>query len=194
MAIVRIPSKETHARTLEPYLRAVGSVAYHWNHLQEALGYLFARIINVDHNVGLAVWHALTSDRSQREILKAAAKTAKLPEMPKFEADVSWLLKEVDILANQRNDALHAPCIVTSTGLEVTIYPAIGSKSPRAKSMWGKEIMKELVWYESKAKTLTIFADKLERQITRRRSNVKLDAWPERPLMPTLGQNPSHKE
>jgi len=64
-----------------PYVAALGQLALAWNGFHETLSLLFCRLVaekhpptKFDNTSGqlLAIWHALKSDRGQREILQAA--------------------------------------------------------------------------------------------------------------------------
>jgi hypothetical protein len=73
--MAKIPSQETIEATenfLDPYFMALGRVAHSWNHLHEELGKLFCAVSGLELGSGMAIWHALKSDRSQREILIAS--------------------------------------------------------------------------------------------------------------------------
>jgi hypothetical protein len=81
---------------------------------------LFARIVggwdyDVQRNVALAVWYSSYSDRSQRQMLKAAIKAAThdpiwagLPDNARADL-LLWLMEQANNLGNKRDEAIHAP-------------------------------------------------------------------------------------
>jgi hypothetical protein len=116
---------------LEPIALEIGKLVIEWNSLQENLLLIFCEIVT--HKVGgpaTAVWHSTTNDRAQREMLRAAIETNfiqsqvqktyphKISQELKDEYD--WLLSQANTLANQRNNAIHSPFIIS--------IPANGAK------------------------------------------------------------------
>ena len=80
--------------------------------MQEAFGRLFWAVTGLENGaVPLAVWHSTPSDRTQREMLRAAAKAACSPSIlkpPRLEGrkaskraldDVLWALDKAEALA-----------------------------------------------------------------------------------------------
>ncbi len=60
-------------KAFEPLALALGQLALSWNDLHETLAIVFCSVMGGGSTTHLlAIWHALTSDRAQREILKAA--------------------------------------------------------------------------------------------------------------------------
>src|SRR5271170_7010674 len=58
-----------------PYTQALGQIALAWNGLHSAMALLFCIVMGGGYaNQFLAIWHALTNDAAQRDILQAAAK------------------------------------------------------------------------------------------------------------------------
>lgn len=194
--MARLPShkeiEEAIATTWQPYVTALGKVAHSWNFLQESLAQLFAEIMG-SGSLALAVWYSSNDDRTQRRMLRAA--TERLPEdrwatFPNAKADILWLLGEADIIGIKRNDAIHGPCSVAMGDKGIEIVPAYFWGNPRARSLMGKDILKEFRWYELCADTLSTYV----RDITTAISWEQPRAWPDRPLMPTLGQRSIHRE
>jgi hypothetical protein len=69
------PTPEEFEKITQPYQLAIGRVALAWNGLQESLADLFWVTLGIENGViPGAVWHALQSDRLQRQVLKAAVK------------------------------------------------------------------------------------------------------------------------
>src|SRR5580704_7160746 len=76
-----------------PYVGALGQLALSWNALHETMAFLFCSVMGGGYsNQFLAVWHALKSDRSQRDILLAATESHMNPAYsPQFVSDIKWL-------------------------------------------------------------------------------------------------------
>src|SRR4051812_45544511 len=98
----------------EPYALALGRVAHSWNRLQEGLGVIFCDVTGLSHKVGFAIWYSTTNDRAQREMLKKAVEATFDNEDERSgtlrKQDIMWLLNKVNGIAEQRNNAIHAPC------------------------------------------------------------------------------------
>jgi hypothetical protein len=178
-----------------PYALEIGKLSLEWNALQEVLALLFAAAIDDGHGTLLAykVWHSTPNDRAQREMLRAATgvKFSKEPYMPYAPAptraldDVEWLLKEVDRLADRRNDAIHSPFWQAFYGDEVRIEPATSLGHPRARKLAGKDVLAEFKWYQECARVLRVFAFKLCEVLMW----FPQRPWPDRPQLPHLGQS-----
>ena len=67
-----MPSLEEAKASYAEYVNAVGAVAHTSNYLQERLAELFVIAAEAERPIALAVWYALTSDKNQRGILRAA--------------------------------------------------------------------------------------------------------------------------
>jgi hypothetical protein len=165
-----------------PYVTALGRVAHAWNHLQEHLAQLFCLVSGINDAMGLAIWHALKSDRSQRDILEAAVNVASsdpdwIETTPHAKADLLWLLKKANKVAEQRNNAIHAPCGLSIDEGEFEIIPETWYQNPRAGKLRGTDVLREFDWYEKSADTLMQFA----RAIYTALNHGACDPWPERP-------------
>ena len=61
----------------DDHAKAIGLLVHDWNILQDTLMGLFCTFLESDdvyyHDVASNVWHAIRSDSSQRDVLKAAA-------------------------------------------------------------------------------------------------------------------------
>src|SRR5271166_6322302 len=114
---VRPHAKRYTAPEFRPYVTALGQFALAWNDLQESLGALFWTIMSPRpvegafvHSEALHVWHAIKSDRSQREMLKTAINHLTIDwQRPKLVGETNWLVDRANELANWRNDAIHSP-------------------------------------------------------------------------------------
>ena len=98
---------------IEAYCVAVGLVVYEWNDLHEKLARLFALVREGDRQETLTEWYAIRSDTRQREKLRCAiteTTSGRWKKSPRAPDDLKWLLDRADKLANDRNNAIHAPC------------------------------------------------------------------------------------
>lgn len=176
--------------TLQPYLLALGKVANSWNHLHEELGKVFCALTGLDISVGMAIWHSLKSDRSHRDILEGALKSRAADEEwtqqnPNAVKGITYLLNKVQELASKRNNAIHAPCDALPSGEDFEIKPITFFGNKLAKNLIGKDILKEFQWYEKTADALLGHAWGVR---------FALDShgtWPDKPDLPTLGQEDS---
>jgi hypothetical protein len=188
--MVRLPSQEeieAANKALQPYFLALGKVAHSWNHLHEELGKVYCAVTGLELSIGMAVWHSLKSDRSQRDILEGAITAAAEAEEwqeghPGALDGVTHLVNETNKLANDRNNAIHAPCDALPNGIDFEIMPITFFRNEKAAKLRGKDILKEFTWYERRANTLRKHA---------RDVRLALDAqlpWPDKPRMPALGE------
>jgi hypothetical protein len=184
--MVKLPSQE-QIDALQPYFMALGKVAHSWNHLHQELGKVFCALTKLKIQVGMAAWHGLKSDRSQREMLEGVLNSiSSSPSWnkrhPGAKTGIKWLINQTDELAIKRNDAIHAPCDVRPSGTDFEIVPITFFHSQTAKRLLGKDILKRFAWYEASAHTLTRYASA---------SRFALDArtpWPDKPRPPELQQ------
>lgn len=192
MAVIRRPTNKEIEGVWKPYISAVGRVAHSWNFLQESLALLFAAIMETER-FALAVWYSSNDDRTQRHMLRAAIDClphANWPQFPTAKEDILWLLNEADKVGNKRNDAIHGPCSIKVNKKGFEIAPAYFLGNPRARSLKGKDILKEFRWCELCADVLSTYARDMTTSLTWHEPR----AWPDRPLMPTLGQRSNHRE
>ena len=178
----------------DPYYSAVGKVVHAWNHLQDEFAELFCIVSGLNHSVGLAIWHAVQSDRGQREMLRAAVYAACADEewakkFPSAKEGIDWLLNEANKVADRRNDAIHAPCSVTIGTGDFEIIPFSFLGNPRAKKLHTKDILAEFSWYARSASVLKQYAVDVEAALSSTRR-----PWPDKPRMPILEHRPSHAE
>jgi|SRR5271166_4463830 len=180
------------------YYLAVGGVVRAWNTLHEYLGQLFVTVSGatwVEPWVALAIWYSVKSDRTQRDMLRAAvnANPGRWEKLPKALADLEWLFKCADELADARNNAIHTPCSIYIGGSDPPeMGPAyFAGENPRVKKLWakklrGKQLLAEFDWCDRYAWTLIGFIQKLEPAIRLRDGRP----WPDRPRKPTRKVKP----
>jgi len=191
--MAKLPSEDDFRAAneiLRPYFTALGKVAHTWNHLHEELGKVFCAVTNADLSLGMAIWHSLKSDRSQRDILEGALISAARSEdwnneHPGTKEGVLDLLKEVNKLAGRRNDAIHAPCDVIPGG-DFQIVPITFFGNDKAARLRGKDILKEFEWYQKTANALRRYAWEIRLALDSRQTT-----WPKKPKLPTVGEDHS---
>jgi hypothetical protein len=125
-------------RAFMPYVTALGQLTLAWNGLHEVLALLFCTVMGGGmSNQFLAVWHALRTDRAQRDILLAALKSDVRGVVPsKFFEDIEWICKRADVVEDARNDALHSPLWASKRGPGNTIVtPIVGLGHVRAQRL-----------------------------------------------------------
>jgi len=171
----------THAR-FRPYVIALGQVALAWNGLHEALALLFCAVMGGGVvNQFLAVWHALKTDRAQRDILRAATNSiTQGTTRPTLVDDVLWLCSRADSLEDTRNDIVHSPLWGYQRGPdEIIVMPVIGLGHTRAQKLFERNLLADFRWCRDAALLLTKFAGEMDRAL----SDDTLP-WPERPAWP----------
>lgn len=186
--VIRTPSNAELEKLFEPYGVELGKLVYAWNLLQGSLCEVFS-ILAPPARVAEAVWHSTQNDRTQREMLRSAAKaihgTRHVANLPKMQEDVVWLVNRANSLADQRNDAIHAPLSFTITPEEIRLEPPIVGGNPRAAKLKGKDLLNEFRLCRERADVLTCFARNLSYAIQR----GPRQPWPKRPSLP----NPEQK-
>ena len=178
--IVRWSNFEETKKAFDAYVAAVGKVAYAWNYLHEKLGKLFVAVSGAEREVALANWYSVWSDRGQRAMLRAkvnATVSERSKRPPDPDDDLIWLLNCADDLAEDRNNAVHAPCSLYINGSRSEMGAAFFNGNPRARKLMGKELLVEFAWCEAYAETLSRFTELLAVAI----AFPDRFPWPERP-------------
>jgi hypothetical protein len=174
------PSFEQTKEAFEAYVAAVGKVAYAWNYLHEKLALLFAVISGAEREVALTSWYSIMSDRRQRKMLHDAINATdsqRWNEMPNALDDLEWLLENAQLLADHRNDAVHAPCSLYVGGNGAEMGAAFFNGHPRAKKLMHTDLLVEFAWCEGYAEALSRFTQMLETAIV---FPDRIE-WPRRP-------------
>lgn len=152
---------------LKPYALGIGYLTIEWNLIHVQLAWMLSKIVSGEiDGPCYYIWDSTPSDRAQREMLRAVIKTNDLRPKerqlsPELVTEIDWLLKEVDVLAEQRNNALHAIYYTLGPAhrVEVILVPAA---SKRTKNMVAKgEVIAELAYYREKAMLLNEFVGEL---------------------------------
>jgi hypothetical protein len=178
----------TH-KAFQPYVAAIGQAAVTWNGLHEALRGLFTTIGNNDFPASSAMWYSLRSDRSQRQLIKALAQSAREHgEMgDAIFSRIEWLMKQADILADARDNAIHAPLVLSpmlhDLGAPLRVRLDVRGGHPRAKQLFNKDLLSEYRWCRDMGRTLTDFCMRLDMAIC-----YPSDPLPEISSLPKRGQ------
>jgi hypothetical protein len=170
----------------------IGHLVFAWARLQQNLGQLFAAIVcRSTPEMGLAIWSALKSDRSQREVLEAATEVA-LIDLPKLRDEIFWLLREIDNRVVDRNDAVHTAFLFASQeDGEIAPVPDIMSNPGRLVRLGGKDLIEKFEASRDDAFALYRYTAALTDQLSL--SESERPAWPERPQLQSGAQSQSRK-
>jgi len=157
--------------------------------LHEILGRLFVIVTGANPKIALAVWYSTDSDRTQQRMLSAAISALpddRWPQRPRAREDLQWLLVRTNSLADQRNNAIHAPgALYCGSGVAggMEIAPSFLQGHPRATRLMGKPLLDEFEWCKRCTEILTEFALAAETSLS-----VEQHPWPDRPKIPTRGR------
>jgi hypothetical protein len=185
--------ERARAKAFRPIAIEIGCLTYEWNRLHEALGVLFGDIVLKENpSIPLAVWHSLTNERAQREMLKAAIRAAFEGHSPKPRThdDIDWILEHLNkALAGRRNDAIHPPLvfvhefnIIFDFVEQIRVMPNYYLGSLRARQLKDKSLLEEFRWYRDHISRLANFAEGLHCAICSQDC-----ALPDRPDLPPRG-------
>jgi hypothetical protein len=179
----------------KPYVTALGQLALAWNDLQESFAGLFWTLMlsgppragdMVDYRP-LRIWHAVKSDRYQRDMLRVLAAHSENINWgrPALVDDVKWLLGEAGKLEDLRNDAIHSPLFFSQNWLSgsAKVVPASWQLNPRALSLGKRaDLLGAFRYCRDTALILSDFAREIETALVNRGA-----PWPGRPQLPNRG-------
>ena len=174
---VRYTDRAFHAHAL-----ALGQLALGWNGLHQTLCVLYCQVMGGKAaNQHLAVWNALTSDRTQRQILLAAVKNDFEGARPVgFEDDIKWLCARADVIEEGRNNALYSPLwVFERMGGAKLVMPMIGLGHVRAAKLFDKDLLAEFRWCRDASMLLAGFAAGMAHTL-----EGMMVAWRDRPVLP----------
>jgi|SRR6185437_10891481 len=190
-------SQRYTAQVFRPYVSALGQLALAWNDLQESLASLFWTTMSkgiplagdkVDF-AALFVWHAVKSDRYQKDMLRAAVQRSITDwKRQKFRDDATWLLDRANELENWRNDAIHSPLFavdrsiygLTEAAAREAVAPAWWLQNPRAINLSRRQhLLGEFRHCRDTAIVLSDFARSIDGALVNPRR-----PWPDRPSLP----------
>jgi hypothetical protein len=172
----------------------IGKLVFAWGDLHTALSHIFSFVLDQSMmGVAHAVWHSTPSDRTQRGMLNAAVNRCLLPDARKKRPHVTdrliesvqWLLKEADVLANQRNTIVHSGYWVERKP-DQTLIPAFNPLSGRkALASYGKVVLPDDIQnLRRKTEVLADYANAIVWALFRP-DGVP---WPKKPSLPTRGK------
>ena len=179
-------------RAFTPVAVEIGHLARNWNALHENMGLIFSAMISPDRKaLLLAVWHSPPSDRTQREMLRAALGRWRLerPHLSAVSNEIEWLLNKTEELSGKRNDALHAPLhvLMNTTTYVFNVEPNYFWGHPMAKRLQGKDVLLEISKIRAQATCLMKWAGAIWLHLESARP------LPQKPAWPTRGLYRSHK-
>jgi hypothetical protein len=89
------------------HARHVGEILIAWNDLQSKLFMIFWVIVSPErHQVAYGIWHCIQSDKTQRDMVLAAARGA-LAAKSRMLQHIEWLVDRAAALSVYRNDPAH---------------------------------------------------------------------------------------
>lgn len=158
------PSIPYTARAFRPYVAALGQLTLAWNDLHLALQMLFCTVMGGGFvSPYLAIWNAIKSDRTQRDVLSAAAAAKAMNGGSQRLADeIKWICDRADSLEEARNNALHSPLWGTQGSTPTQVGPVTGLGHIRANKLAGKDLLSEFRWCRDGATTLCDYATTLD--------------------------------
>jgi hypothetical protein len=175
-----------HGKELwDKHALAIGKIALAWNTLHEALAEIYANLFDrSDWNLAIASWHSLTSDASQQEMLRSAAKT-KFGVDSKAYTEINWLLEQIkQVLSHQRNFGIHTPFLILhrqNQTTEVLPNAITGNRRAAALAAGAKDALQEFSEYEKQIRMMFSFAIGLNYNISPLRMGA--ESWPTRPQL-----------
>lgn len=133
----RIPRKKTskpEKALIDLHAKRIGKIAWAWNELHSLFQIFFAHFVDMAKlEFGISVWHALSSDAAQREILEALAKEKWGNTKNVTLCHLLWATKMAGRLSGLRNAYIHSCMEYTVTPLGKSIYPSIFANPKHAK-------------------------------------------------------------
>jgi hypothetical protein len=160
-----------------------------WNDLHEQLAFAYWALRDYNDTV-LIEWNKVKLDRKKRELIITHIKD--LPQTtkdlaPEIYADISWLIAEINALAESRNDAAHAPLIFIEPSDALAIFGSEGGVVPltsfdnnRAQNLKLKpKLLDEYRWYRDSLTILRDYSILIGAGLTDDNA-----AWPNKPAWP----------
>jgi hypothetical protein len=179
-----VPGDDELNAAFAPYITAAGEVVNAWNKLQEQLNLVFVAVTGMPKDMATAIWHSVRSDRVQRDLLLAAIDAAAKGKwadtrVDRASDDVSALVKHANTLAQDRNNAIHAPVSLSiDDDKKLVPFPVHFHGNRLAKRLLGKNIIVEFNRCRDEAIILKEYAEKIETAL-----NHPSYAWPDRPAL-----------
>jgi hypothetical protein len=190
--LVRMATDEDMQKAFDAYALAVGKVAHEWNMLNERLGQLFTVVVGArTPDVSLAVWNSSENDRAKQKMLKDAIQSYHAKQwpwdIPVARTDLIWLADQALNLGEDRNNAVHAPCMLAIDHTGPLMIAHVVSRHARASKLRGKPVLPEFEWVRLWASELAMFAQRTETGL----GWPDRYPWPDRPQKPERPPKPS---
>ena len=143
-----IDEKPTLPQVLARHAQALGLVSIAWTSVHETLGSIFGMLLSPEMPMkAWAAWYAVTSDRSQRAMLKALMSVMFAAD-DKRRIELEWVLNRLNSYEDKRNNALHSPYVMEQyPDGRLRFMPNAYRGNQRAKNLYGKELLVELKSY-----------------------------------------------
>lgn len=194
------PSISYTNRAFRPYTIAIGELTLAWNDLHVSLSLLFCSLLG-GGNVGppMAIWHNISNDRMQRNMLSALAGEVLNDVTPfisgrngrryndKRYEEIKWLCGEANNIEDFRNNALHSPLWGSNRVDGPYIAPLTSLGHIRANKLPGKDLLLEFRTYRDKITALRNYAAEIDQFLSKRGTWPKRPRWP--PAPPTKGKS-----
>jgi hypothetical protein len=175
----------------EPFMMALGELAFQWNALQDEMCSLFCVLLQSKNpDIGEAIWHTVKSDRGQREMLMNLLPVARINGLKislPFQKDIKDVLNSIMKLENDRNDAIHSPMAIWIEAEGFAIKPNTLSNNPRARNLEGKNLMQTFGYVTHCAGLYGRYLNKVQAKIIN-----KDEPFPKKPQAPPLSQFQNH--
>jgi hypothetical protein len=176
------------SKQFQPYATAIGQLVLAWNDLHEILVVLYWTLLGFDDKT-FDEWDAAKFDHKKRALISKWIKSlpAKSKALaPDLYADLEWLVAQINILAEPRNDTAHSPLtIIQDTPFlnrhhfKTGVTPNTTWGNSRAKRLFGKDLLVEFRTYRNSASKLADYARTMERSLADEHT-----PWPARPILP----------
>jgi hypothetical protein len=183
---VKILTAAQSRKAFKPYGALIGYVAFAWNRLHENLSILFQMAVKPETPlVAPAIWYTTDNDFIQRKMLRVAIQQTHHLSANQRQ-DMLYILNTIDeSLRHKRNDALHAPLMLTRGVIDDTVATwaeaNIWSQSPRAKALLNKNLLREFEEYGDLADMLSDYAAHMCQSLM----FPDRHPWPKRPAVPS---------
>ncbi len=176
------------------HVKAIGQLLLAWNDFHERLASLFVSAVGGGWmGRPLALWHAVRSDLSKRQMLKIAIgeiPDGELGSRDKLVGEIKWTLKKADELEGIRDDAAHTPLYhyphipgdnILAKVLPTGVFADSAMGNPRAHriNIENKNLVAEFKYAHERVLILRDYAMAIDFAW----GNERLP-WPERPKLP----------
>jgi hypothetical protein len=107
----------------------------------------------------------------------------------KTSEEITWLLNESDTLSNKRNEAMHTPLniLMDTTSFEFKVESNHIWGHPKAIKLKDKDVLNVFSLYRAQTDCLNTYAMSIWLHLR------TASPLPQRPILPTSGQCPTHK-